>query len=97
MRFDWDPSKEDINITKHGIRFSEAAEVFGDVYFEVEDMGIYGEQRFRVYGRTRTLRVLTLVVTYRQDDSGAEVVRIISARRAERSEVKAFYNHLFGL
>ena len=30
MEFEWDPEKEQSNIDKHGVDFSEAATVFGD-------------------------------------------------------------------
>lgn len=92
MIFAWDPNKEAGNIAKHGISFTEAKEVFDDDYLELKDDRIYGEERLRVLGRNQDDAVLLLIVTHRE-----QVTRIISARRAVRTEIEMFFSHLFGL
>lgn len=85
MRFDWDAAKARDNLRKHGVSFEEARTVFSD------DQAILipdpehpdEEDRFVLLGLSSTLRVLTVVHCYRASD---EVIRIISARKATRSE-----------
>jgi len=93
MRFTWDPAKARKNQKLHGVSFTTAAEIFddpnhvaGDNYF-MEEMG---EQRFQIIGMTRKL-VLLLVVFV---EPGAEVIRIVSARKAVEYE-KSIYNDQF--
>ena len=89
MKFDWNPDKNEINIKKHGIHFEEAETVFEDeravtIFDEVHS---YDEERFKIIGVSRKLRELTVCYCYRNGD---EVTRIISARRATKSEAKLY-------
>lgn len=85
MRFDWDPAKARENLRKHGVSFEEAQSVFSDDQAIVLDDPDHSEDedRFILLGMSSTLRVLTVVHCYVADD---ETVRIISARKATRSE-----------
>ena len=85
MRFDWDPAKARENLRKHGVSFEEARTVFGDDQaILIPDPEHSNEQdRFVLLGLSSTLRVVTVVHCYRPSD---EVIRIISARKATRSE-----------
>lgn len=80
----------------HGISFETAAEVFddpnhvaGDNYFIDSD----GEQRYQVIGMTRRL-VLLLVVFVDRRQPDAEVIHVISARKAVDYE-ESIYNDQF--
>jgi uncharacterized protein len=84
-RFDWDPAKARENLRKHGVSFEEARTVFDDeqaLLLDDRDHSL-GEQRFILLGLSAPLRLLLVVHSYREDD---ERIRIISARKATRSE-----------
>ena len=90
MIFEWDESKERINISKHGIDFSTAALVFGDdnrieKYDESHSMT---EDRYVTIGEINGIAVIVVVVYTEREDS----IRIISARLATKIEKEAYYN-----
>jgi uncharacterized DUF497 family protein len=90
VRIEWDPAKNEINRTKHGIDFETAQLVFDDpccVTF-VERV-IDGEERWQAIGSIENVIILVVVHTYREEVSD-EVVRIISARPATRRERKLY-------
>ena len=78
MRFEWDDAKAAANLRKHRVNFEEAAEVFYDPNaFDDDDPGHSGEEaRFFIIGLS-SRRLLY-------------VLRIISARRANRLESKIY-------
>ena len=84
-RFEWDPAKARENLRKHGVSFEEAQTVFDDEQaLQLDDPDHSdGEQRFVLLGLSAPLRVLLVVHSYREDD---DVIRLISARKATRSE-----------
>jgi len=87
--FDWDNGKELLNIRKHGVSFMEAATVFKDpnaAYLDDIEHSQY-EERFIVIGTSGNSRTLTVCHCYRGND---EVIRIISARRATRTEGRLY-------
>ena len=87
--FEWDDKKNRSNIVKHGVSFEEASTVFYDenaVLFDDPDHSEY-EDRFLIIGISESLRICIVSHCYREDD---EVIRIISARKATRSETE-FY------
>jgi hypothetical protein len=84
-RFEWDEFKDAANAAKHGISFEDAVSVFdGPVLERLDDRRHYGEQRVIAYGQAAG-RVLAVVYTWR----GASR-RLISARRANTSETRAY-------
>jgi uncharacterized protein len=86
VEFEWDETKRQTNITKHGVDFIDAARVFEGVVFEIEDRRRdYGERRYRALGLFNG-RVLHVIYTWRQDRR-----RIISARRTNRHERETYY------
>ena len=93
MKFEWDPKKEKLNLRKHGVEFSEAKTVFEDD----EAITIYDEnhsvleERFKIIGLSRMARELTVCHCVNDDNT---VTRIISARRASKSEVKLYERRL---
>ena len=84
-RFEWDPRKARENLRKHGVSFEEAVTAFSDDEALLLDDPDHStdEERFVLLGLSGTLRLLTVIHCYRVDD---EVIRVISARRATRSE-----------
>jgi uncharacterized DUF497 family protein len=89
VRFEWDERKNQQNIKKHGVSFEEAQTLFYDVnairYFDPDHSD--EEDRFIMLGLSYKLRVLVVCHCYRQDDT---VIRIISARKADRTESRAY-------
>lgn len=85
MKFNWDKDKNKRNIEKHGINFSDAYEVFSDTHLIFEDTRYdYGECRYCAFGHLRG-RMVVMVYTLRKD-----VVRMISMRKANEREQKAY-------
>ncbi len=85
MDFEWDEAKNRANIAKHGIDFTRAKEIFAcpTVNF-VDQRRNYGETRRAVIGIVQG-REVYVIYTVR-----GEVHRIISARRASRSERRTY-------
>jgi uncharacterized DUF497 family protein len=85
MRFEWDELKSRANKRKHGVTFEEAASAFFDDYAQlIADPDHSDEEdRFVLLGLSSALRLLVVCHCYRLND---EVIRIISTRRANRSE-----------
>ena len=82
--FEWDTSKAESNIRKHGVSFEEASTVFSDPFeLTISDPDhSHGEYRFLSIGRSERDRLL--VVSYTERHPSA--IRIISARVASRPE-----------
>jgi hypothetical protein len=74
-------------VRKHGVTFEEARDVFRDpLAIELlDDREAYGEDRFVLIGLTQS-RVLVVVYVLREQRN-----RIISARRAEPNERRAYH------
>ncbi|MEX2302862.1 MAG: BrnT family toxin [Bryobacterales bacterium] len=85
LRFAWDERKNAQNRRKHGISFKEAQTVFFDEQALLISDPDHSEQenRFLLLGLSSALRTLLVCHCYRRND---EVIRIISARRANREE-----------
>ncbi len=90
--FEWDIRKAESNERKHGIGFPLAARVFDDPFVEKEVEGDeHGEIRWKAFGQIG--RAIVRVTYTARDRKGIEVVRIISARKATRSERRACEGH----
>ncbi len=89
LRFEWDRRKADLNLKKHGISFQEAASIFADnLSITIPDPDhSASEARFLDLGLSHRNRLLVVSYTER-----GEIIRIISARRASRSERKGYEN-----
>ncbi|MFM0209089.1 BrnT family toxin [Paraburkholderia sediminicola] len=86
MRFEWDEVKNQINIRKHGIDFRDAVDVFDHpVLTAIDQREDYGEDRWIALG---WMVAIVGVVVY--VERSADVIRIISARKATRHEVKRY-------
>jgi len=80
--FVWNAAKAEKNRQKHGIRFEEAATVFGDPLFTLVEASRSKEAREAAIGFDITGRLLYVV----HIEIEASFIRIISARRAEPEE-----------
>lgn len=89
LGFDWDEGKNKDNFRKHGVYFHEAQTAFFDErairYIDPDDSG--EEDRFILLGMSIKLRVLVVCHCLRDTD---EVIRIISARKANKREAKDY-------
>jgi hypothetical protein len=90
LRFEWDPRKNRLNQQKHGVSFEEAEGVFADEHglFMSDPEHSGNEDRFILLGMSSALRTLVVSHCYRE---APDIVRIISARKADPSE-RAQYN-----
>jgi uncharacterized DUF497 family protein len=88
LTFEWDARKDAANQQKHGVSFKEASTVFGDplAWFRPDDAHSLEEERFFLLGRSAHDRLLAVLFTQR----GAELIRIISARRATPRERRKY-------
>jgi len=88
VEFDWDEAKAASNLRKHGISFEFAASIFADVNrIERRDSDLsQDEERWTGIGLVEGLEIY-LVYTLR-----GEVIRLISARKANRNEREAYWN-----
>ncbi len=83
MRFEWDASKEEDNLKRHGIDFATAAQVFNDpdeITEYDDDHSLGGEDRWTTIGLVDGLLLLVRVTWTERD--GDDIIRIISARLA---------------
>ena len=86
MHIIWDPEKAKENRVKHGVSLPDAEPVLFDPHaITREDEHAEGEQRFVTVGLDALGRVLVVIYTYR-----GETVRLISARKATRNEMRAY-------
>lgn len=89
ITFEWDEKKNEINKKKHKISFEEAKTVFYD-----EEALLIGdpehsseEERFIILGLSKKANLLVVCHCYRASET---VIRIISARKATKTEEKQY-------
>jgi len=89
MRIIWDENKNQDNIKKHHVSFEEAETVFYDPNGKLIDDPDHSddEDRFIILGISKMLRLLVVCHCYREND---ETIRIITARKATKKEVKYY-------
>jgi uncharacterized DUF497 family protein len=93
VRFTWDPDKSDANLAARGLDFEFATLIFAGPTLEREDTRRdYGERRMVAVGLAQGI-ALTVAYTDRSGDPDLER-RIISARRSNRRERKAYEDAL---
>ncbi|MDQ2185758.1 BrnT family toxin [Alcaligenaceae bacterium A4P071] len=93
-RFEWDAAKAAINVRKHGVSFEVAIRVFADPFAltgleRVEN----GEQRWQTLGLVNSQLLLLVAHTVHEvgeDGAAIEVIRMISARAADRKERRRY-------
>jgi len=91
MKFEWDNNKGRINISKHGVSFDEAQTAFYDEYalqfFDPEHSE--SEDRFLLLGTSFKLKTLVVCHCFREEET---LIRIISARKADKNEAIAYWS-----
>lgn len=89
LRFEWDERKAAANAKKHGVSFEEAKTVFVDEHAKLIDDPDHSEdeERFVLLGLSSALRMLLVCHCYRSEGN---VIRIISARKANAKESKSY-------
>jgi uncharacterized DUF497 family protein len=84
MKFQWDEQKSQSNLEKHGIDFEAASELWVDPS-RIEIQAPYPLENRRVLIGRIGKKLWTAIFTLREDE-----VRIISARRARRKEIRLY-------
>jgi uncharacterized DUF497 family protein len=89
LRLEWDEKKNAANRRKHGVSFEEARTAFLDDNARVipDPDHSEAEDRFVLIGLSISLRVPVVCHCGRQTE---EIVRIISARRADQNETRQY-------
>jgi len=96
MRYSWDPGKSDENLRYRGFDFAFASLIFAGPILEREDTRReYGDRRIIAIGLADGFEI-TVCYTDRPDAGGGIERRIISARRSNRRERKAYKQALEG-
>ena len=93
MKFEWDETKNKTNSRTHGVRFEDACYAFSDPFgLNLYDEGHSdAEDRWILLSRSPLNgRIIVVVHTFRRSGD-IETVRIVSARKANKSE-EATYN-----
>ena len=82
LRFEWDETKAETNLSKHGVSFQEAQTVFLDPLARIFDDELHSVDELReiIVGHSSDDRLPLVSFTERE----IGLVRIISARRATR-------------
>ena len=92
--FIWDERKNEMNIQKHGVSFEEARFVFNDdnAIYDIDFEHSYDEERFIIIGMGRISKLLFVCYCERGD---SEIIRIISARNADKSEADLYWENYY--
>jgi uncharacterized protein len=92
FEFDWDPPKAERNRRKHRVAFEDAMGVFNDplALSRLDDESGEGEERWVTLGRNAASNLLLVVHTYTELSADRAAIRVISARRPTRSEIRQY-------
>lgn len=92
--FEWDPAKAASNLRKHRVSFETAIRAFADPFaFTEQDRIEGGEQRWQTLGMVEGYVLLLVAHTIHEEDEdgqSVEIIRIISARPADRKERRRY-------
>lgn len=89
MRFTWQEPKRRANLTKHGVDFADAEQVFAGPTFTFEDdREDYGEQRWVTLG---LLGEPVMVIVHTETENE---IHVISMRKADKDEQLLFFTNL---
>lgn len=93
LKFEWNRTKSETNLQKHGVSFEEAKSVFYDDHARLiaDPDHSETEDRFIMLGVSANLRTLVVCHCYRHSE---EVIRIISARKATKQETRIYREYL---
>ena len=85
--FEWNETKADLNLKRHKVSFDEAKTVYYDPFLLTFPDPFHSDEEDRYLNLGRSYMGQILVVIHTQRD---EAIRIISARKATRSEQRAY-------
>jgi uncharacterized DUF497 family protein len=85
VEFEWDAEKYALNLSKHGVKFEDAAEVFFDPFYQTGDASVVEEKRDFLIGYSFSEKLLLVVFVERGEKTG-----IISARKSANWERKLY-------
>lgn len=87
MKYEWNQTKNSLNIQKHSVSFEEAVEVFNDPLqiSKLDKRFNYFEERWITLGTTSKQTILVVANLF-FTEGGEEIIRIISARKANEKE-----------
>lgn len=90
--FEWDRLKAKRNLRKHGIAFERTATIFQDsnALSEFDEHHSEREERWITLGMDSTGTVLVACHTFDETDENAATIRLISARKATKKEMKQY-------
>ena len=92
LRFEWDEEKNKLNKKKHGVFFEEAKTAFYDEYavqFYDPDHS-EDEDCYILLGTSCKLQTLVVCHCFRESET---VIRIISARKADKDEGEVYWSN----
>ncbi len=93
VKFIWDHNKAEANLRKHRVSFEEAQTAFYDpnarMIFDPDHSE--EEDRFIMLGFSSSFRILVVIYCYREEDT---VIRIISARKANKNEQRQYERYM---
>jgi len=94
LKFEWSDEKNRLNMQKHHVSFDEAKEVFSDPLHisKLDHRFDYFEERWITLGATNKEKILVVANIF-FDENGEEIIRIISARKANEKERKFYEQH----
>jgi len=91
INFEWDSKKDESNLKKHGVTFDEASSSFYDEYalqfYDPEHSET--EDRFLLLGTSFKLNTIVVCHCFRENE---KIVRIISARKADKDEAATYWS-----
>jgi uncharacterized DUF497 family protein len=90
MEYEWDPGKAAQNFHKHGVDFADAVIALEDENALTVEDPAQSEPRFKTLGMGPALNVLLVVYCERRED----LIRIISARKADKRETRQYFKGL---
>jgi len=89
VRFEWDEEKRKSNIRDHGIDFADLVELFlSETFTQMDERFDYGERRLLTIGIANG----RFIAVSHTEDNG--LIRIISARKAQRHEQEAYFKEI---
>jgi uncharacterized DUF497 family protein len=93
--FEWDPNKASGNLQKHKVSFERAAEIFLDPLaisiFDEEPSD--EEERWITMGKDSHEVVLVVVHTFREVAADEWIIRLISAWKATKNEIRQYEDY----
>jgi len=92
LEFEWNTRKDKANVRKYGVSFAEAKTAFFDEnaiqFFDPDNSE--DEDRFLLLGVSYKLNTLVICHCFKEKET---VIRIVSARKADKDEEEAYWSH----